>query len=232
MLKFLFLLFLGFLFSASCSAEDLEKARRAMVEKQIAARGVADPRVLEAMRTVPRHLFVRPEDIARAYSDRPLSIGEGQTISQPYIVAFMTELLRLQGGERVLEIGTGSGYQAAVLSRLCKEVYTIEIVRPLHERAVKLFEEGGYKNIFARFGDGYLGWKEKAPFDAIMITAAAPHIPSPLVEQLKDGGVLVLPLGERRFSQSLTVVTKKGNRLEMEEVLPVIFVPMTGKAEE
>ena len=232
MIKFLFLLFSGFLLAASCSAEDLEKARRVMVEKQIAARGVADPRVLEAMRTVPRHLFVRSEDIPRAYSDRPLSIGEGQTISQPYIVAFMTELLHLQGGERVLEIGTGSGYQAAVLSRLCKEVYTIEIARPLYERAVKLFNGGGYKNIFARHGDGYLGWKEKAPFDAIMITAAAPRIPSPLVEQLKDGGVLILPLGEARLSQSLTVVTKKGDRLEMKEVLPVVFVPMTGKVGE
>lgn len=232
MIKFLPLFLVGFLLPAACTGENLEKARHAMVAEQIAGRGVTNPRVLEAMRTVPRHLFVRPEDVSRAYSDRPLYIADGQTISQPYIVAFMTELLRLKGEEKVLEIGTGSGYQAAVLSRLCREVYTIEIVKSLHERAFRIFEAGDYKNIFSRHGDGYLGWEEKGPFDAIMITAAAPRIPPPLVEQLKDGGILVLPLGENRLSQTLTVVTKKGGRIETEEVLPVIFVPMTGKVEE
>ncbi len=232
-MKHISLLFFALVWCGSVYAADFVNERHAMVEKQMAGRDITNQRVLATMRTVPRHFFVRPKDIHRAYSDRPLYIAEGQTISQPYIVALMTELMNLKGGERVLEIGTGSGYQAAVLSHLCKEVYTIEIVESLHHRAVRLFQKGGYKNIFPRYGDGYAGWEEKAPFDAIMITAAADFIPPPLVEQLKDGGVLVLPLKDKWFSsQTLTVVTKKAGKLDIREVIPVIFVPMTGKIKE
>lgn len=232
LMKFFLILWYLFFWNGPVFADDFSKKRHAMVGKQIVHRGITDDRVLEAMRTVPRHFFVRPSDMQKAYLDHPLPIGENQTISQPYIVAFMTELLNLKGEERVLEVGTGSGYQAAILSRLCKEVYSVEIIKGLHERAARLFQEGGYKNIFLRHGDGYRGWKEKAPFDAIIITAAAGRIPDPLVKQLKDGGIMVLPVGRTRFTQTLTVITKKGNALDIREVLPVIFVPMTGEIEE
>jgi len=209
---------------------DYAQRRDAMVEKQIEARGVKDKLVLEAMRKVPRHKFVPPGRRRYAYEDYPLPIGEGQTISQPYIVALMTELLKLKGDEKVLEIGTGSGYQAAVLAEIAKEVYTIEIVRPLHERSKKLLEELGYRNIFTKCGDGYNGWPEHAPFDAVIVTAAPPEVPQPLVDQLKPGGRLVIPVGE--FYQELVRITKTPKGLKRESILPVRFVPMTGEAQK
>jgi protein-L-isoaspartate(D-aspartate) O-methyltransferase len=206
---------------------ELARARERMVATQIAARDVRDARTLAALRKVPRHLFVPAPLVAQAYDDHPLPIGEGQTISQPYIVAFMTEALRLQGGEKVLEVGTGSGYQAAVLAEIAARVFTIEIVAPLAEQARQRLAELGYANVSVRSGDGYAGWPEEAPFDAIMITAAAPRIPEPLKAQLRDGGRMILPVGEDY--QELVLVTRKGDRFDQERVLPVRFVPMTGE---
>jgi protein-L-isoaspartate(D-aspartate) O-methyltransferase len=216
---------------AAASAEDPTSARReAMVRDQIQARGVTDPRVLEAMRTVPRHLFI-PQELARAaYEDSPLPIGEGQTISQPYIVALMTELLETGPQQRVLEIGTGSGYQAAVLSGLVREVCSIEIKEPLHRRASDTLRRLGCDNVRTRLGDGYFGWPGEPPFDGIMITAAVDHVPPPLLAQLKDGGHLVLPLGNPYSVQSLVVVTKEGDKYTLRHVLGVLFVPLTGEA--
>jgi protein-L-isoaspartate(D-aspartate) O-methyltransferase len=204
--------------------------REEMVATQIASRDVRDPRTLAAMRKVARHLFVPPALAGQAYEDHPLPIGHGQTISQPYIVAFMTEALGLRGGETVLEVGTGSGYQAAVLGEIAARVYTIEIVAPLAEEAASLLKRLGYANVEVRAGDGYLGWPEAAPFDAIMVTAAAPRIPEPLKQQLKDGGRLILPVGDEW--QELVVVTRRGDRFEERRVLPVRFVPMTGKVRQ
>ena len=212
------------------SRPDPDRARSVMVEAQIEARGVRDAKTLAAMRTVPRHLFVPPEQAAEAYGDHPLPIGHGQTISQPYIVAFMTEALHLRGGETVLEVGTGSGYQAAVLSEIAARVYTIEIVAPLAGEARERLKRLGYRNVEVRAGDGYLGWPEAAPFDAIIVTAAAPRVPEPLKQQLKDGGRLVIPVGEEY--QELRVVTKRGSEYAEDRVLPVRFVPMTGKVRE
>jgi protein-L-isoaspartate(D-aspartate) O-methyltransferase len=208
----------------------LARAREDMVSTQIAARGVRDPLTLAAMRKVARHLFVPPEAASQAYDDHPLPIGHGQTISQPYIVGFMTEALCLKGGETVLEVGTGSGYQAAVLGEIAGRVYTIEIVAPLAEQAGRLLERLGYANVEVRAGDGYLGWPGAAPFDAIIVTAAAPRVPEPLKEQLKDGGRLVLPVGDDW--QELVVVTRRADRFEEKRVLPVRFVPMTGKVRQ
>jgi len=216
----------------SAQADEFGMKRLKMVERQIAARGVGNGRVLEALRQVKRHLYVLPDDVDYAYADGPLPIGAGQTISQPYIVGYMSESLRLTGKERVLEIGTGSGYQAAVLARLAKEVYTIEIIESLHKRATKLLKKQGYDNIFTRHGDGYFGWKEKGPFDAIIITAAVNHIPPPLIKQLKEGGRLVLPLGYTTFLQTLTLATKKKDGVKIKQLLGVRFVPMTGKMRE
>ena len=209
-------------------ATDAGRAR--MVREQIEARGVRDPLTLAAMRKVPRHELVPADVRAFAHDDNPLPIGHGQTISQPYIVAFMTEALGLRGGEKVLEVGTGSGYQAAVLAEIAAQVYTIEIVAPLAERARADLARLGYANVHVRAGDGYLGWPEAAPFDAIIVTAAAPKIPEPLKAQLKDGGRLVIPVGEEY--QSLVVVTRTGSRFAEQTVLPVRFVPMTGKVRE
>jgi len=207
-------------------------ARLKMVSRQIAARGVKNERVLEAMRTVPRHLFV-PETIEdRAYADSPLPIGDGQTISQPYIVALMSELLETGPNQRVLEIGTGSGYQAAVLSELVDQVYSIEIKQALHLRAARLLAELEYGNVHTRHADGYYGWSEQAPFDGIMITAAVDHVPPPLLRQLVDGGRLVLPLGHPFSYQNLVVVTKEGEDFRLRQITGVLFVPMTGKALE
>jgi protein-L-isoaspartate(D-aspartate) O-methyltransferase len=204
--------------------------REKMVETQIETRGVKDKLVLAAMRKVPRHLFVAEDLRDIAYTDGPLPIGEEQTISQPYIVALMTELLGLKGGERVLEIGTGSGYQAAILAEIAKEVYTIEIICPLAEKAEKRLKEMGYKNITVRCADGYQGWKEHAPFDGVIVTAAPDHIPQPLVDQLKIGGRLVIPVGD--LFQELMVVTKTEKGIKKENIIPVRFVPMTGEAEK
>ena len=206
--------------------EDLQyiKARESMVVNQIEARGVKDKRVLAAMGKVERHRFVPKALRPLAYTDGPLPIGEGQTISQPYIVALMTELLRLEGDEKVLEIGTGSGYQAAVLAELCAHVYTIEILEPLATRAKALLDELGYTNITVKCGDGFLGWKEFAPFDAIIVTCAPPEVPKPLIEQLKEGGRLVIPVGV--FYQELKLIEKKDGKLISESIIPVRFVPM------
>ena len=203
-----------------------------MVAAQIRARGITDPKVLDAMATVPRHLFV-PEDMRdKAYADRPLPIGQGQTISQPYIVALMTECLGLTGGERVLEIGTGSGYQAAILSEIVKAVYSIEIKEALHRQATRLLRSEGYINVETRQGDGYFGWEQAAPFDCIMITASVNHIPPPLLKQLKDNGRLILPLGNPFSYQNLVLVTKKGDDYRVKQITGVLFVPMTGRAME
>jgi protein-L-isoaspartate(D-aspartate) O-methyltransferase len=204
--------------------------RLAMVQHQIEVRGVRDAKTLAAMRHVPRHLFVPKAPLSTAYGDHPVPIGNNQTISQPYIVAFMTEALELQGGEKVLEIGTGSGYQAAVIAEIARRVYTIEIVEPLGRRARTVLDQCGYTNIEFLIGDGYRGWPEHAPFDAIIVTAAPDHIPQPLIEQLKPGGRMVIPVGE--FAQQLLKITKRDGELHYESLLPVRFVPMTGKAME
>ena len=199
-----------------------------MVERQIRARGISDPRVLKAMRTVPRHRFVPPSLQAEAYSDAPLPIGSQQTISQPYIVGYMTEALALPAEAKVLEIGTGSGYQAAVLAEIAKDVYTIEIVPQLAARSSARLEEMGYANTHVRTGDGYRGWPEKAPFDGIIVAAAVDHIPQTLIEQLAVGARLVIPVGDR--SQKMTIVTKTKIGSMVETTFPVRFVPMTGGA--
>jgi protein-L-isoaspartate(D-aspartate) O-methyltransferase len=209
------------------------KERRQMVVRQIQARDIQDPCVLEAMRTVPRHAFVPGPYRDRAYGDCPLPIGHGQTISQPYIVAFMTEALHLDPNSRVLEIGTGSGYQAAVCAQIAREVFTIEIVPELAKSAAHIIKELGYTNVHVRAGDGFFGWRDKAPFDAIIGTAAAEQIPEPLVEQLKPKGRMILPCEDADGLQYLVLVTKdQGGELSQRRILPVRFVPMTGQAQE
>ncbi len=209
---------------------DLRKMREEMVTSQIKARGISDERLLQAMLDVERHKFVPAQNQSFSYTDRPLPIGEGQTISQPYIVALMTELLQLKGKERVLEIGTGSGYQAAILAELVAEVYTIEIIDELAQTAARVLEGLGYDNITVKAGDGYLGWKEYAPFDAIIVTAAPTHIPQPLIKQLKDGGRMVIPVGDNY--QKLQLLRKSNGRVIVTDIIPVRFVPMTGKHAE
>jgi protein-L-isoaspartate(D-aspartate) O-methyltransferase len=212
------------------AADPYQKLREGMVREQIEARGVRKREVLDVMRLVPRHLFVPGDLAAQAYEDHPLPIGQGQTISQPYIVAFMTELLEVGKTHRVLEIGTGSGYQAAVLSRLAGSVYSIEIVPALGERSAKLLKSLGYSNIEVKVGNGYLGWPEKAPFDRIILTAAPPEIPKALVDQLKAGGKLVAPVGDRMFEQDLVVLEKAASgKVTTRKVLPVRFVPMVNR---
>ena len=213
------------------TAEDPAQQRSRMVRDQLeaAGRNIRDRRVLEVMGAVPRHRFV-PEDLqAHAYEDRPLPIGHGQTISQPFIVAFMTEALSPKPTDRVLEIGTGSGYQAAVLAPLVTWVYTIEIVEPLGLRAQAVLGEVGCTNVSVRVGDGYRGWPEAAPFDSIMVTCAPEQVPQPLVDQLKEGGRMIIPVGESPH-QSLYLLEKREGRVEQRAVLPVRFVPMTGEA--
>ena len=212
---------------AQRSTRDWDEDRRRMVEEQLGARDIRSERVLRAMLGVPRHLFV-PEDLrAKAYYDAPLPIGYEQTISQPYIVGFMTQALDVGADQRVLEIGTGSGYQAAVLGMLAKEVYTIEIVPPLAERARQTLKDLGYGKIEVRTGNGYLGWPEHAPYDRIMVTAAPDEVPAALVEQLTVGGLMVIPIGTR--TQELRVLRRTTNGMETLDTLPVRFVPMTGK---
>lgn len=204
-----------------------EKERRLMVDEQIVGRGVSDERVLAAMRKVPRHEFL-PEAIrGMAYADNALPIGEGQTMSQPYMVALMSELLGLRGAERVLEIGTGSGYQAAVLAELCAKVYTVERVKTLAEKARAVLDRLGYQRVAIKVYDGTYGWKEMAPFDAIMVTAGAPEIPAPLVEQLKLGGRMVIPVGER-YEQRLIRVVRTAEGPVRETTIPCVFVPLIG----
>jgi protein-L-isoaspartate(D-aspartate) O-methyltransferase len=208
--------------------DDHAADRARMVQSQIRARGVRDEAVLNAMETVPRHLFVPADLLAVAHGDHPLPIGHGQTISQPYIVAWMTELLGLSPGARVLEIGTGSGYQAAILGQMDMEVYTIEIVEPLAAQATERLSGMGYEKITVRHADGYYGWEEYAPFDAIIVTCAPDHIPQPLVQQLADGGRMVLPVGAPGGYQSLWVVEKQGDQVKTTEMGGVMFVPLTG----
>lgn len=212
------------------SEESQLKSREEMVRYQIEARGISDPGILKAMLEVARHKFVPDSYKDMAYIDSPLPIDEGQTISQPYIVALMTELLELDGDEKVLEIGTGSGYQAAILAELTSEVYTIEIIEPLARKASQLLKELGYTNITTRCGDGYIGWEEKAPFDGIIVTAAPPSIPKPLIEQLAEGGRMVIPVGVEW--QELILIRKIDGKIQQQSIIPVRFVPMTGDSLE
>lgn len=207
---------------------DFSALRKGMVKEQLIPRGIKDPRVLETFRKVPRHKFVPEKYLDSAYGDFPLSIGEGQTISQPYMVALMTQCLELSGGEAVLEIGTGSGYQAAILAQLASQVYSVERVVGLTEKAQLRLKDLGYRNIRIKFGDGTMGWPEFAPYDGIIVTAAAPAIPKALLEQLNIGGKLVIPLGGR-FSQTLTVVNKPKGKIETSEICACAFVPLMGK---
>jgi len=225
--------------SLPANAEDsFDRARHALV-KEIRSdvqatslyldKEALDPRVIHAMDTVPRHKFVPFDQRRNAYQNRPLPIGHGQTISQPYIVAIMTDLIKPKAGDRVLEIGTGSGYQAAILAEVVNEVYTIEIIKPLGEDAISRFRELGYKNIHARIGDGYYGWEEAAPFDGIVVTASASHVPPPLIKQLKPGGRMIIPVGSLFMVQQLVIVEKQfDGKITTRQILPVRFVPLTG----
>ncbi len=245
----LLLLYLSLLYLPACSNEaneapstmttpqaettsdpDFEQQRLQMVEQQIRGRGITDPTVLDAMLRVPRHRFVAATLSQVAYSDRPLSIGRGQTISQPYIVAYMTEAADITPEETVLEVGTGSGYQAAVLGEIARNVYSIEIIPELAETARQTLNELGYENVQVKAGDGYQGWPEHAPFDAILVTAAPDHVPQPLVDQLAINGRMVIPVGE--WIEEMRVITKTEAGILEERTLPVQFVPMTGEAQE
>ena len=209
------------------SEQHMTEMRKRMVSEQMRARDIRDERVLAAIERVPRHRFVADDQRAAAYEDYPLSIGHGQTISQPYIVAFMTQALQVGAGHKVLEIGTGSGYQAAVLGELAAQVYTIEIVEPLARSAEQLLKELGYRNVHVRAGNGYAGWPEEAPFDRIMVTAAPEEVPQALVDQLKIGGLMAIPVGT--VIQELRIMRKTPTGMEVLQTLPVRFVPMTGK---
>lgn len=218
-------LIIGFIWLLPVQQDIHVKRREEMVKQQIEDRGINDAATLNSLRKVPRHLFVPKSSVDDAYDDRPLPIGFGQTISQPYIVAYMTEIVKPLATHRVLEIGTGSGYQAAVLSNIVKEVYTIEIIDTLSRQAGNLFSKLNYKNITVKTGDGYYGWKEKAPFDAIIVTAAAEHIPPPLVQQLKEDGRMIIPVGSPFMVQHLMLVEKKNGKVRTTSMMPVRFVP-------
>jgi len=233
---FAFILILS-IFSPSFGEEKEEnevyaKKRNEMVRWQLEARDITDRRVLDAMREVPRHLFVIPSLRDQAYEDHPLPIGEGQTISQPYIVALMTQHLDLKAGEKVLEIGTGSGYQAAVLARLTDKVYSIEIRENLAKMAAETLKKLNYNQVQVKWDDGYFGWEEFAPFDAIIITCAANHVPPLLLKQLKEGGRLIIPLGSTLYFQTLTLITKIKDKPEVKHISDVLFVPMVGEIEK
>jgi protein-L-isoaspartate(D-aspartate) O-methyltransferase len=218
-----------FLFVLPWQENVYSERREKMVKQQIEERGVTDPAVLKAMRTVKRHEFVPSAQVDFAYEDRPLPIGYGQTISQPYIVAYMTEVIKPQSNFKVLEIGTGSGYQAAVLSTIVKEVYTIEIIPELGKAAAARLKKANCENVQVKTDDGYNGWKEHAPYDAIIVTAAAEHIPPPLIGQLKDRGLMVIPVGSAFMTQMLILVEKKKEATTTKSLLPVAFVPFTRK---
>lgn len=203
------------------------KTRDEMVTEQIENRGITNQPTLEALRKVPRHKFVPPDLIDRAYDDGPLPIGYGQTISQPYIVAYMTEAIDPKSDQKVLEIGTGSGYQAAVLAEIVDSVFTIEIITELYNSSKKTLQGLGYKNVFCKNGDGYYGWEKFAPFDAIVVTAAAEYIPPPLIKQLKDGGKMIIPVGSPFLNQTLILVEKSSEKITTTSLLPVRFVPFT-----
>jgi protein-L-isoaspartate(D-aspartate) O-methyltransferase len=228
------ILFLGI--SVSLASFDEEPAytrmREKMVREQLMTRDITDERVLDAMSKVPRHLFVSPSYRRQAYGDYPLPIDEGQTISQPYIVALMTQYLKVGEDDKVLEIGTGSGYQAAVLAHLTNQVYSIEIREKLAEKASATLAKLGYDQVKVKWGDGYYGWEEHAPYDAIIVTCAANHIPPPLLQQLKQGGRLIIPLGSTLYFQTLTLITKTDGKPQVEHISGVRFVPMTGEAQK
>jgi protein-L-isoaspartate(D-aspartate) O-methyltransferase len=219
------------IFLVAFQEDPFKEKRENLVSQTIEKRGVKDQAVLRAMKTVKRHLFVPENNTGNAYDDRPLPIGYGQTISQPYIVAYMTEVINPKPEHIVLEIGTGSGYQAAVLAEIVKEVYTIEIVPQLGNAATTRLKNAGYTNINVKVSDGYHGWKENAPYDAIIVTAAAEFVPPPLLEQLKDGGKIVIPVGSPFMNQTLMLIEKKGKKITTKSLLPVIFVPFTRKTE-
>jgi len=222
----------------AATAQDFASERRAMVDEIAATvrevgteigQRAFDERVLGAMAEVPRHAFVPADQVRSAYRNRPLPIGHGQTISQPFIVALMTDLARVEAGDRVLEVGTGSGYQAAVMARLAQDVYTLEIIEPLGLQAMERLSRQGYGNVHVRLGDGYHGWEEHAPYDAILVTAAAGHIPPPLIRQLRAGGRMVIPVGASFMVQQLMLVEKRGDgSLSTRQIVPVNFVPLTG----
>lgn len=217
----------------SLGEEDVyTRERKAMVRNQLASRDITDKKILEAMGEVPRHLFVSSELRGQAYEDHPLPIGEGQTISQPYIVALMTQHLDLKPGEKVLEIGTGSGYQAAVLAQLADKVYSIEIRENLAKRAAETLRSLNYTQVQVKWDDGYFGWEENAPFDAIIVTCAANHVPPPLLKQLREGGRLIIPLGSTLYFQTLTLVTKIKDKPQVRHISEVVFVPMVGEIEK
>jgi protein-L-isoaspartate(D-aspartate) O-methyltransferase len=209
--------------------ESYRRARQRMVDYQIRGRGVSDEAVLSAMLTVPRHEFVLEEFLDQAYVDHPLPIGYGQTISQPYIVALMTELLKIEADDKVLEIGTGSGYQAAILAQITDQVYSVEIIEELANQAAACLQRLGYAQVHVLNADGYYGWEEHAPFDAIIVTCAPDHVPQPLVKQLKDGGRMVIPVGPPGGYQSLWLIVRQGEHVQMTNMGPVAFVPLTGE---
>ncbi|MBS3818507.1 protein-L-isoaspartate(D-aspartate) O-methyltransferase [bacterium] len=222
-----------FLFPSSSQKKDsYTQMRKNMVQSQLKARDITDERVLEVMKKVPRHLFVSPRYKNQAYEDHPLPIGEGQTISQPYIVALMTQYLDVNNDEKVLEIGTGSGYQAAVLSHLAAQVYSIEIREKLAQKAAQRLNRLHYDNVMVKCGDGYFGWEKHAPFDAIIVTCAANHVPPSLMKQLKEGGKLIIPLGSVRYFQTLTLITKVDGEPKVKHISGVRFVPMIGEAQK
>ena len=223
----------GIAYAAGNTDDDyFARARHNMVENDLKSRVITDPAVLNAMGKVKRHLFVDKDVQRKAYADYPLPISCGQTISQPYIVALMTQSLKLQKKDKVLEIGTGSGYQAAILAEIVAQVFSVEIKKQLADRAVNLIKSLGYKNITIKAGDGYVGWQEHAPFDAIILTCAVDKIPKALIRQLKQGGKIILPLGSRFYAQSLSLGIKKGDELVIENIISVRFVPMTGEADK
>jgi protein-L-isoaspartate(D-aspartate) O-methyltransferase len=224
--------FFGVTPAAATEEAVFKAARQRMIEKDLKGRDISDPKILEILGRIPRHLFVDKSLQRQAYADHPLPIGEGQTISQPYIVALMTQILRIRPGEKVLEIGTGSGYQAAVLAELTDQVFSIEIREKLTQAASRLLKELGYSQVRLKSGDGYFGWEEFAPFDAIIVTCAANHIPPPLIKQLKEGGRLILPLGSTTYFQTLTLVTKKAGQTDVQHLTGVAFVPMTGEGQK
>ena len=228
-MSYIFRLFLVIVFVGACTAQDdkYKNDRESMVKQQIKNRGINNQPTLESMRTVPRDKFVPPNLIDRAYDDGPLPIGYGQTISQPYIVAYMTAAIDPEEEFNVLEIGTGSGYQAAVLSEIVSEVYTIEIITELYNTASKRLRKLGYSNVISKNADGYYGWKDFAPFDAIIVTAAAEYIPPPLIKQLKDGGKMIIPVGSPFLNQTLILIEKDGEDITTTALLPVRFVPFT-----
>lgn len=226
---FIIILLNSGLFSPLYGQDKYERERKKMIKNQIQSRGITDKKTLEAIESVPRHLFVPDEYRDRAYDDGPLPIGYGQTISQPYIVAYMTELLNVGPDDIVLEIGTGSGYQAAVLSRIVKKVYTVEIIEELGLAAKERLKALNYDNVEVKIGDGYYGWEEHAPYDGIIVTAAAEFIPPPLIEQLKDNGNMIIPVGSPFNIQNLMLVKKSGGKITTKSLIPVRFVPLTRK---